>query len=130
MALTARRIEVENPMDARLARLEERTEHIQRDVAEIKGDIRRTDSRMDAFRSSVDTKLDTLKDTFNHKSDAVRNSLEAKVGALDGRLDDVKDSVTALTEKIGTSETSMIRWMIGTVIAAVTSAFAIAKFFS
>ena len=81
-------------MEARLARLEERTEHIQRDVAEIKGDIRRIDSKLDAFKDSVDARF------------------------------------AALMEKISSIEASMIKWMIGTVIAAVTSAFAIAKFFS
>jgi uncharacterized coiled-coil protein SlyX len=82
MAITARKLEAENPMEARLARLEERTEHIQSDVSEIKGDIR-----------------------------------------------GLRDSVAALMEKMSSIETSMIKWMVGTLIAAVTSAFAIAKFF-
>lgn len=94
MAVLARKTEAENPMEARLTRLEERTEHIQRDISEMKGDIRRVDSKLDAFKDSVEARF------------------------------------AALMEKMSSIETTMIKWMIGTLIAAVTLAFAIAKFFS
>jgi len=39
--------------EACLARLEERTEHIQSDVAEIKVDLRRLDVKLDAVKDLV-----------------------------------------------------------------------------
>jgi len=38
--------------EARLLRLEEGTEHIQRDVAEIKVDLRRLDAKVDAVKDA------------------------------------------------------------------------------
>jgi uncharacterized coiled-coil protein SlyX len=99
MSVAARRFDVEHSMEAeaRLARLEERTEHIQGDVAEVKGDLRR-----------LDVKLDAVKDLVV--------SLAEKVAAFDGKL--------------SAMEVSIIKWMVGTVIAAAALAFAIAKFVS
>jgi peptidoglycan hydrolase CwlO-like protein len=90
MSVPAKKIEVEYPMEAQLARLEERTEHIQKEVSEIKGDIRR----------------------------------------LDAKVDGVKDSITKLAVKIGSMETTMVKWTIGTLIAALTLAFGVSKFFN
>jgi len=97
MAFPARKFQAENFIEARLARLEERTEHIQRDVTEMKVDIRR-----------LDTKIDAVKDS---------------VVALAGRIGSFEAKISAV-------ETSIIKWIIGTVIAVAALAFAIAKFVS
>jgi len=73
MAVPATEFETEYSMeiDARLARLDERTEHLQRDVTEIKGDLRRLDSKVDALGQRLDTKIDALGNDVNSKIDAL-----------------------------------------------------------
>ena len=55
---------VERTMEARIARLESHTEHIQSDVAEIKTDIRRLDLRIESLDQKLNQKCDFLKDSL------------------------------------------------------------------
>jgi hypothetical protein len=78
MASPALTLEWEAPLEERVARLETNVEHIQKDVADMKIDIRRLGEKID----SVDQK-------FCAKIDGVDQKLS-------GRIDSVKDAVTAL----------------------------------
>ena len=53
MAMPARLFESENPLEERVARLEANVEHIQKDVADMKLDIRRLDNKIDSVKDSV-----------------------------------------------------------------------------
>lgn len=53
--------------------------------------------------------------------------LSVKVASIEGKLGEVQASGEARSHAL---ETSLIKWMIGTVITAVALAFAIAKFVS
>jgi phage shock protein A len=53
MALPVRSLELEDPLEERVARLEANVEHIQKDVAEMKIDIRRLDNKIDSVKDSV-----------------------------------------------------------------------------
>jgi predicted butyrate kinase (DUF1464 family) len=53
MGMQAGRLEAEPPVEERTIRLEERFEAMQADIAEIKGDVRRIDGRVDAVATSV-----------------------------------------------------------------------------
>ena len=64
MAATARKFEMEDPVEARIARLESTTEHIQSDVAEIKKNLKSLDEKVDENYKCLDAKLDTLKEAF------------------------------------------------------------------
>jgi chromosome segregation ATPase len=145
MAVPATRFEVEHSMEeeARLARLEGSTEHVQRDVTEIKGDLRRIDGKIDAVGAKVDAlkdslngRIDAVKDSFTERVDAVRDSLTGRIDSvrdsLEGRIDSVKDSIGALAErfdgKLRSMEVKMIRWFVGTAIAIASLVFGIAKF--
>lgn len=57
MGMPALNLARENPMEERMARLEAHVEHLQIDVSEIKGDIRRLDAK-------IDDKIDGLKDSI------------------------------------------------------------------
>jgi predicted nucleic acid-binding Zn-ribbon protein len=78
MAMPATKFELEAPLEDRVARLEVNVEHIQKDVSEMKTDIRR----------------------LNDKIEAVDHKLTAKIDAVDqrltGKIDSLKDVVTAL----------------------------------
>lgn len=63
MALPAMRLPRENPVEERISRLEANVEHIQRDVTEIKGDIRRLDAKIDGLNARLDAKIDAVKDS-------------------------------------------------------------------
>ncbi|MEA3179536.1 MAG: hypothetical protein QOI59_3059 [Gammaproteobacteria bacterium] len=93
MAMPALIFELETPLEERVARLEVNVEHIQKDVSDMKIDIRRLGEKIDA----VDQKLTA-------KIDAVDQKLSAKIDSLDqkltGRIDSVKDSVTSLAINI------------------------------
>lgn len=106
-------------VDARLARLEERTEHLQTDVTEIKSDLRRIDVKLDAVKDSVSSFAKSVA-AFEPKLDAVAASFEAKVAAQGFSFE----------AKLNAMEAGIVKWMIGTLIAATASAFAIAKFVS
>jgi DNA anti-recombination protein RmuC len=99
MAVPARRFDVEHSMDAdaRLARVEERTEHLQTDVTEIKSDLRRIDVKLDTLKDSVNSlaqrvatfepKLEAMAASFEVKLGAMANSLDAKLGTMANAFD-------------------------------------------
>jgi chromosome segregation ATPase len=64
MALPAKRIVPEIPMEDRIVRLEDRFERLQVDVTDMKADIRRVDGKVDALRDSVTTLQGEMKDGF------------------------------------------------------------------
>jgi hypothetical protein len=64
MASPARAIEVERPVEERTIRLEERVEHMQSDITDIKGDVRRVDAKVDAVKDSVVSLRIEMKDGF------------------------------------------------------------------
>jgi hypothetical protein len=93
MPAAAKRLDLEHPMDteARLTRLEAITETVQRDVAEIKADLRRLDTKIDAVARD-----------------------------LLGKIDEIKNSLSALSQKVASSDGVMIKWMIGTALGTAT----------
>jgi hypothetical protein len=79
MALPTRRIEAEIPMDEHTARLEATVNHIQSDVTEMKGDIRRLDSKIDAQRGELSGKIDQQGANLSAKIDQQRVELTTKI---------------------------------------------------
>lgn len=104
-------------VDVRLAQLEQQTGTIQRDVAEIKADLRRLDGKIDAVKDSVGS-LTVKVATIESKLGAMEDRFDAKFEAMETRFD----------AKLSAMESAMIKWMVGTLIAAVALAFAVAKF--
>ena len=60
MAMPARKLEVEEFMEPRTV-LEERVHHIQKDVAEMKGDIRRLDEKLDSVRTELKAEISAVR---------------------------------------------------------------------
>jgi chromosome segregation ATPase len=122
-------------VDVRLAQLEQQSGTIQRDGAEIKADMRRLDGKIDALKDAVgsltvkcasieakqaaveawlESKFETMQARFESRFDAMEN----RFGAIENRFD----------AKLSALESSMIKWMVGTIIAAVALACGVAKF--
>jgi hypothetical protein len=78
MAMPALKFELETPLEERVARLEANVEHIQKDVSDLKIDVRRLNDKID----SVDQKLSAKIDGIDQK--------------LSGKIDSLKDTVSAL----------------------------------
>ena len=111
MANLAKRIEREHPMAERTV-LEERVDYIQRDVAELKVDVKRIDATLTEMKESMGE---------------LRAEMKEAIGDL--RVD-MKDSLLAIHLKLSEFHHSHIKWTVGTLIAAVGMAFMVAKFFS
>jgi septal ring factor EnvC (AmiA/AmiB activator) len=129
MSLPARKIQAEVFM-AEQAVLEERIEHIQKDVAEMKQDIRRVDGKVDQVARDVAN----LRTDMTAAIGALDTKFAAAIGTLETKLTEAMGSMkTELTAAIGAADTrhaetlvSLIKWMIGTMIAGVAAASAIA----
>jgi hypothetical protein len=102
MSLAAKKSETKLPMPSERTVLEERVDHIQRDVADLKQNVRRVEEKVD----NVQRELSDFK---------TRVATE---------LGEIKTAMKAM-------QVSMIRWMVGimvsTILIAVTIAIGVAK---
>jgi predicted nucleic acid-binding Zn-ribbon protein len=65
MAMPALKFELETPLEERVARLEANVEHIQKDVSDLKIDVRRLNDKIDSVDQKLSGKIDSLKDTVS-----------------------------------------------------------------
>ena len=100
MAMPALKFEPEDPLEDRIARLEVNVEHIQKDVSEMKVDIRRLNDKIDAVDQNLTAKIDAVDAKLTAKIDAVDAKLTAKIDGVDqrltGKIDSLKDAQTTL----------------------------------
>ena len=82
-------------MEERTSRLEAHVEHIQRDVTEIKGDIRRLDAKIDTVKNGLDAKIDTVKDSLDAKMDAVKDAVAALSLSTEKSFSKVHESIAS-----------------------------------
>jgi phage host-nuclease inhibitor protein Gam len=122
MALPALKLEAENPVEERVARLEVNVEHILLDVGDIKIDIRRLNDKGDTVEQRLTDKIDAVDKRLSDKIDAVDKKLSDKIDAVDkklsdkidavdqkltGKFDSLKDTVAALTLRVETGFADM-----------------------
>jgi len=101
MALPAVKYEPEDPLEDRVARLEVNVEHIQKDVSEMKVDIRRLNDKMDGIDEKLTAKIDAVDQKLTAKIDGVDQKLTAKIDGVEQRLTAKIDGVDQrLTGKI------------------------------
>src|SRR4051812_32525134 len=89
MAMPAVKYEPEDPLEDRVARLEVNVEHIQKDVSEMKVDIRRLNDKMDGIDEKLTAKIDGVEQRLTAKIDGVDQRLT-------GKIDSLKDALTTL----------------------------------
>src|SRR3569833_240898 len=100
MAMPANKFEPEAPLEDRVARLDANVEHIQRDVSEMKTDIRRLNDKVEAVDHKLTAKIDGVEQKLTAKIDGVDHKLTAKIDGVDqrltGKIDSLKDVITAM----------------------------------
>jgi len=100
MAMPAVKHEPEDPLEDRVARLEVNVEHIQKDVSEMKVDIRRLNDKIDVVDNKLTAKIDGVEQRLTAKIDGVEEKLTAKIDGVDqrltGKIDSLKDALTTL----------------------------------
>ena len=85
----------EGHMEARFSRLESGVEHIRRDMAETRADVRQINVRLSALEcisartearlDATDAKIDTVERTLTEKIDTVQRTLSDKIDGLADR---------------------------------------------
>ena len=101
--------------------LDERVEHIQNDVAEIKKDVRRLDDKIDAVRAdvaNVRTDLTAAIGTVRAELAGLRSEMKESIG-------EVKTQIALILGTTKASENALIKWMTGIVLTAIGVASAI-----
>ena len=88
-----------------------------------------TQARLSEVEGSLGVKISTLEGSVTARINTVEGSLTARIntveGAVTARINAVEGSLTA---KISDLHASLVRWVVGTGIAAGSLAFAVAKF--
>jgi peptidoglycan hydrolase CwlO-like protein len=115
-------------VEDRLGKLESTVEHIQSDVSDMKGDIRRLDAKIDAKFDEVNRKVDAKFDEVNRKVDALKDSIagkfdagnastaakfdavNAKFDAVNAKFDAVNASIAAQTASIEKARSKLVVW--------------------
>jgi predicted nucleic acid-binding Zn-ribbon protein len=100
MAIPALKIELEEPVEERVGKLEVHVEHIRVDVSETKTEIRRLNDKVDGMDQKLSAKIDAVHQLLTSKIDAADQKLSGKIDAvhqlLTGRIDEGKDSLASL----------------------------------
>ncbi len=75
MAIPALKIEPEAPLEERVARLEINVEHIQKDVSDMKVDIRRLGDKIDSVDQKLTAKIDDVEKAHAKSTVSSKGSL-------------------------------------------------------
>jgi chromosome segregation ATPase len=98
MLVLARKIEMEHKMGERTA-LDEKVDHIQRDVTELKADVKRVEVKLDEKFGALDAKVDqrfgSLDAKLDEKVGALDAKMDQKIGTLDAKVDQKFGSLAA-----------------------------------
>src|SRR6267142_2349910 len=95
--------DMDEQIQVQLARLESDVQHINREVADIKVDLRRANDKLDATNQRVDVLRDKVEQGFrdvNARIDGVQEKLTEKIGGVEQKLTEKIEGVREdLTQK-------------------------------
>jgi hypothetical protein len=102
MAMPALMFELETPLEERVARLEANVEH-QKDVSDMKIDIRRLGDKLDSIDQKLSAKIDSVDQKLSPKIESVKDSvttlainMEKSFANVEKRFTDVEKSFAVL----------------------------------
>jgi chromosome segregation ATPase len=93
MAMPARKLEWEVPVEDRLGKLEAQVEHIRTDISDLKVDVRRLNDKIDGVDKRLCDKIDEVDKRLCGKIDEVDKRLSGKIDEVDKRLNGKIDEV-------------------------------------
>jgi chromosome segregation ATPase len=93
MAMPALMLELETPVEERVARLEANVEHIRSDISDMKIDLRRLNDKVESIDQKLITKIDGVEQRLITRIDGVEQRLSAKIDSVDEKLTSKIDSV-------------------------------------
>ena len=96
MAMPALKLEMEMPVEERVARLEANVDHIQKDVAETRIDIRRLNDKIDSVDQKLSAKIDGVDQRLSAKTDSVKDLVTALAINMEKSFANVEKSIAAL----------------------------------
>ena len=103
MALPALKFEMETPLEERVARLEANVEHIQKDVSDMKIDIRRLGDKIDSVDQKLSAKIDGIDQRLSAKTESVKDlvtnlaiNMEKSFANVEKQFTNVEKSFAAL----------------------------------
>jgi predicted transcriptional regulator len=108
MAMPARKLEWETPVEDRLGKIEAHIEHMRSDISDLKVDVRRLNEKVDEVDKRLGGKIDEVDKRLGEKIDDVDKRLCAKIDEVDKRLGEKIDEVDKrLTGKLDGLKDSM-----------------------
>jgi chromosome segregation ATPase len=96
MAMPALMLELETPVEERVARLESNVEHITSDISDMKLDVRRLNDKVESIDQKMTTRIDGVEQRLSAKIDGADAKRTAGIDTLSGKLDALKDSLASL----------------------------------
>ena len=97
MAMPARKLELETPVEDRFGKLEAHIEHMRSDISDLKVDVRRLNDKLDEVDKRLGEKIDEVDKRLVGKIDEVDKRLGGKVDEVDkrltGKIDGLKNSM-------------------------------------
>src|SRR5690349_11968684 len=93
MAMLARKLELETPVEDRLGKIEAHIEHMRSDIADLKVDVRRLNDKIDQQGERLSSKIEAAELRTIGKIDEVDKRLSGKIDELDKRLSGKIDEV-------------------------------------
>lgn len=97
MAMPARKLELETPVEDRLSKLEANVEHIRSDISDLKIDVRRLNDKIEAAELRSIAKIDEVDKRLSGKIDEMDKRLSGKIDEVDKRL---SGKIDALDQKL------------------------------
>src|SRR5258707_12810320 len=96
MAMPALMLKLEAPVEERVARLEANVEHIQKDVSDMKIDIRRLGDKIDSVDQKLSTKIDGVDQKLSAKTESVKDLVTALAINMEKSFANVEKSFASL----------------------------------
>ena len=97
MAMPARKLELETPVEDRFGKVEAHIEHMRSDISDLKVDVRRLNDKLDEVDKRLGEKIDEVDKRLVGKIDEVDKRLGGKVDEVDkrltGKIDGLKNSM-------------------------------------
>jgi predicted nucleic acid-binding Zn-ribbon protein len=76
MAMPARKLELETPVEDRLGKIEAHVEHMRSDISDLKIDVRRLNDKIDAWDKRLSGRIDDVNKRLTSKIDGLKDSME------------------------------------------------------